>query len=265
VEHRKQNARTVTERPTPTGAERPAEFADPNRPLTQSINFNASLTDNGYRERVCCDCLEVWAVLGGIRCRACAHSYGTRLSKGSPPKAEKPVIPTRARPAAIAKHQGLVYSRALRRVDSKEGLSLADLVQEGNIALMRAIEKFDPSRGCQFSTYAVVAIDRAIDRAIRQYEKIPTISLNTPIYDKDGNKLTLEDTLAAPEAPEVYEADIKMLTPTEQSVINARFYEDRTLQEIAAQNRMSYSGVWGVQARALKKLRGTDNLADVAL
>lgn len=64
----------------------------------------------------------------------------------------------------------LVISIA-RRYTGK-GIPMPDLIQEGNLGLMRAVEKFDEQRGCRFSTYASWWIRKAIQRAVNEQSRI---------------------------------------------------------------------------------------------
>ncbi len=55
---------------------------------------------------------------------------------------------------------------AVARQYDNLGLPLLDVIEEGNIGLMRAVERFDPAMGCRFSTYAVHWIRQGIRRAL---------------------------------------------------------------------------------------------------
>ena len=71
-----------------------------------------------------------------------------------------------ARGAFVAANQRLVVAVARRY--QQRGLPLDDLVQEGSVGLLRAVDLFDPARGYKFSTYAVWWIKQAMRRALAQ-------------------------------------------------------------------------------------------------
>jgi RNA polymerase primary sigma factor len=89
---------------------------------------------------------------------------GDGLDEPTAPSGAARLRSQRARELMITANLRLVVSIA--KQFAQHGVPLLDLVQEGNLGLMRAVEKFDPSRGYKFSTYASWWIRAYIARAI---------------------------------------------------------------------------------------------------
>jgi RNA polymerase sigma factor (sigma-70 family) len=100
-----------------------------------------------------------------------------------------------ARAALVEEHMGLVRAIASRYRDL--GLSAEDLVQEGAIGLLRAIDDYDPDRGTAFSTYAFWRVRAAITHAVTARANL--VRIPRGLLERRRQVLTARRTLTSAE------------------------------------------------------------------
>lgn len=155
----------------------------------------------------------------------------------------------------------LVVSIAKKHVAGP--LSLFELISDGNVSLMRAVEKFDYARGYRFSTYASWAIMRnfarsvpreryQLDRFATGQEEVVDIAASLKSYDPD------EDNLA--ELRESIDVMLEHLSPRERTILIDHYGLDeatqaKTFDQLGRQLGISKERVRQIEIQALQKLR----------
>ena len=147
-----------------------------------------------------------------------------------------------------------------------------DLVSIGTVGLIKAVDSFDPTKGIRLSSYASRCIENEILMFFRSAKKTAQdVSLNDTIdTDKDGNTLTLLDTIATDDhiledidlrmkVRQLYDAVKTRLSPREREIILLRYgltgQRPFVQREIAKKLNISRSYVSRLEKKALQKLR----------
>ncbi len=156
----------------------------------------------------------------------------------------------------------LVVSIAKKYVSEQEGLF--DLISEGNVSLMRAVEKFDYALGNKFSTYATWAIKKNFIRSYKN--RVRTMDRFRNSHDELLDKAPEQrsDAYVQEAAQRLREADVARilgcLTDREQLVVAKRFglsglESAKTLKEVGTDLGVSKERIRQIEKRALDKLR----------
>lgn len=148
-------------------------------------------------------------------------------------------------------------------------VDFGELVSEGNMALLRAVEKFDVARGFKFSTYACRAILKAFSRIAmknsRYRQAFPT-EFDPTMEKSDYQEMRRADVEqdAVEELQRIIGENRAQLSDVEKTVIQARFAINRgqdasalTLEEVGRVIGVTKERVRQIQNKALEKLRAT--------
>ena len=157
-----------------------------------------------------------------------------------------------ARKRAI--EQNLPLVKALARRFARSPDQTEDLVQEGAIGLIKAVDGFDAARGDDLGAYAVPTIVGELRR--HEARRLRASSSPAQALDEDAAEAAVAETeLGRTETRLALRAAFRALTRREREVVALRFYRDLTQQRIAEELGLSQAQVSRTLSTALAKLR----------
>ncbi len=127
---------------------------------------------------------------------------------------------------AAREHLGRANTRLVVSIAKRymgQGLPFPDLIQEGNVGLMRAVDKYDYKRGNRFSTYATWWIRQAITRALAQKTRTIRIPLHMTERIRQMYRIaqSLEQSLGRRPSPEEIALEMEMPADTIRGMMDA--------------------------------------------
>jgi RNA polymerase primary sigma factor len=140
-----------------------------------------------------------------------------------------------------------------------------ELLSDGNLSLMRAVEKFDYSRNFKFSTYASWAIIKNFARSIpdEKYRRERFVTGQEEVFEVAPDNRSVEHDVLATQQRATHSVNrlLEYLEPREREIIRMRAGLDEypramTLEEIGRQFGITKERARQLNARAMKKLRG---------
>jgi RNA polymerase sigma factor (sigma-70 family) len=178
-----------------------------------------------------------------------------------------------ARDQLICAHLLLVVNIARRY--THPGTDIMDLIQEGNIGLMHAVDIFDPTQGTRFTTYAVYKIHKQIQRFLNKNDdRMISLDINVDngdenlrlsdtIEDKDNTMMELQfeniqTRMEQEEVKEQLQEKLKTLSSHELQVLRLLYgldgYPEMSYEEVAQHMGIRADSVRRIKMRAKRKI-----------
>lgn len=154
----------------------------------------------------------------------------------------------------IEAYQPLVF-KVVMRVRPPEAV-LMDMIQEGTIGLIEAVERFDHERGVRFSTFASYRVRGRVLNALQRNREVAraTMAMASRLADpaSEAALAAVEDAAAAEQVRRV----LLTMPDRERAILRATYVDAREPRRVAEELRISLSHFYRLHKEALTRLRG---------
>ena len=160
---------------------------------------------------------------------------------------------TIARQKLIESYQPLVFKVAMPYRDMQ---NIMDIIQEGTVGLIEAVESFDHSRGVAFSLYAVHRIRGRMIDFLRNEGKSDLPCIDTEVNDVIDYDSTVVEQVEIHEMIDRLRQAMQRLPSNERAVLESIYLESEEAKTVAENLKLSVSHIYRLQKQGIKRIRG---------
>lgn len=140
----------------------------------------------------------------------------------------------------------------------------SDLIQEGMIGLIAAVDNFEPARNNKFSTYAYYKMYGSMINFLQRSEQKAPVPVDDEILDRPGVHESFDSVIDRMEWSLAIEDGLETLPEKERSVVRSLMIDGRRAADVANDHGVGVSHIYRIQRKAMERLKGWFALLDGA-
>ena len=167
---------------------------------------------------------------------------------------------TEAREELILANRAMVYWLAKKLKVPYN--TYQDLIQEGMVALIKAVDSFDSERNVRFSTYAYYKIRGQMINFLQRVEAKAPVPVDDTVFERAEPSTSVCGDASRSEWSIDLENALMQLPDKEAEIINALIMEGRVAREVAEEKQLDISHVYRIRRRAIARIKAWLGLGD---
>ena len=131
--------------------------------------------------------------------------------------------------------------------------NIMDVIQEGTVGLIEAVEKFEPEKKVAFSLYAMHRIRGRMIDYLRRQNEIPSEEF---IFEVEDYRETAQEKIESEELSNQLHTALNRLPANEKNVLEDIYFREEKADEVADEMKLSLSHIYRLQKKGMQRIRG---------